>query len=101
MVKFKVDFRGRLTSEMFFLAGSEAEFSESVEKQLVDDRRAEYVKSPEEVPETVVPEVVLPVIPEIGEPMDPPPPKKQRGVRAGSKNAPRTGRRKPGRPRKT
>ncbi|MBA3945923.1 MAG: hypothetical protein H0X37_15325 [Herpetosiphonaceae bacterium] len=42
-VRFLVDFRGVLTNEQFFLAGTEAEFDVETAKVLVAEGRAELV----------------------------------------------------------
>lgn len=42
-VKFLGDFRGKLTNENYYLAGSTVEFSDGVASQLVAEGRAAYV----------------------------------------------------------
>ncbi len=50
-VCFLVDFRGKLTNEVYFLAGSTAEFDSGVASQLVAEGRAVYVEDEEQVSE--------------------------------------------------
>ena len=40
-VKFLQDFRGKLTKEIFYLAGTIAEFDASVAQALLDEKRVE------------------------------------------------------------
>ena len=50
-IRFLVDFRGRLTNEQFYLAGTVTSFDSQVAKRLVDEGRAVYVEAPQDAPE--------------------------------------------------
>lgn len=85
-VRFLVDFRGKLTKEQFYLAGSEVEFPADVATRLVDEGRAEYVAevAPEPPADDIDPYVETtydepPVTPEEDEASEPKP--KGRGRR--------------------
>ena len=47
-VKFIQDFRGKLTSEIFYLAGTVAEFDAATAQALLDEKRAEPAEVEEE-----------------------------------------------------
>lgn len=47
-VKFIQDFRGKLTSEIFYLAGTVAEFDAATAQALLDEQRAEPAEVEEE-----------------------------------------------------
>lgn len=42
-VRFLMDYRGKLTGEIFYTKGEVAEFEAGVAAALVEDKRAEYV----------------------------------------------------------
>lgn len=44
-VRFTMDYRGKLTDEQFFVAGSVGEFRAGIAQALVDNDRAEYANS--------------------------------------------------------
>lgn len=54
-VCFLVDFRGKLTNEIYYLAGSTVEFDSGVASQLVNEGRAVYVEVEEVTEETAEP----------------------------------------------
>lgn len=58
-VRFLVDFRGKLTNEVYYLAGSTVEFSSGVAGQLVSEGRAVYVETEEAVTEETAEPVEL------------------------------------------
>ena len=58
-VQFLVDFRGKLTNEIYYLAGSTVEFDSGVAGQLVSEGWAVAVE-PEETEPTEVPEATGP-----------------------------------------
>ena len=47
-VKFFQDFRGKLTKEIFYVAGTVAEFDAATAQALLDEQRAEPAKVDEE-----------------------------------------------------
>ena len=47
-VKFLQDFRGKLTKEIFYLAGTVAEFDAATAQALLDEQRAEPAEVEEE-----------------------------------------------------
>lgn len=47
-VKFLQDFRGKLTKEIFYVAGTVAEFDAATAQTLLDEQRAEPAKVDEE-----------------------------------------------------
>ena len=47
-VKFLQDFRGKLTKEVFYVAGTVAEFDAATAQALLDEQRAEPAKVDEE-----------------------------------------------------
>ncbi len=47
-VRFIQDFRGKLTSEAFYLAGTVAEFDAATAQTLLDEQRAELAEVEEE-----------------------------------------------------
>lgn len=59
-VRFLVDFRGKLTNEVYYLAGSTVEFSSGVAGQLVAEGRAVYVETEEVTEEPAEPVAVEP-----------------------------------------
>lgn len=54
-VCFLVDFRGKLTNEIYYLAGSTVELDNGVASQLVSEGRAVYVESEEVTEEPAEP----------------------------------------------
>lgn len=48
-VQFLVDFRGKLTREHYYVAGTVAEFDCGVASQLVEEERAVFAEEPQEV----------------------------------------------------
>lgn len=54
-VCFLVDFRGKLTNEIYYLAGSTVELDSGVASQLVSEGRAVYVEFEEVTEEPAVP----------------------------------------------
>jgi len=48
LVRFLQDYRGKLSDEVFYRAGDEADLSSA--KALVDAGRAEFVEAPDEKP---------------------------------------------------
>ena len=59
-VRFLVDFRGKLTNEVFYTAGSEADINISAATLLVEEERAVMVEQVEEMPVTVETETTEP-----------------------------------------
>jgi len=53
MVRFNQDYRGKLTSELFYEAGQNASFDPAIEQALVGAGRAEYVTPGVDGPESV------------------------------------------------
>lgn len=60
-VTFLVDFRGKLTNENYYLAGSTVEFDSGVASQLVSEGRAAYVEAEEVTEEPTEPVELEPV----------------------------------------
>lgn len=48
-VKFLQDFRGKLTKEIFYVAGTVAEFDAATAQALLDEQRAEPAEVEEEI----------------------------------------------------